>query len=108
MKFVGVTSCTVGMAHTYMTAEALEKYFRGMGHECHIERDGNLGPESPLEPDEIEEADAIILAVSGSIEEPERFEGYEDKTVSLSVQEGLRHPEVVVEMLKERGLWDES
>ena len=32
MKFVGVTSCPTGIAHTYMAAEALEVAAREAGH----------------------------------------------------------------------------
>ena len=105
MKFVGVTACAVGMAHTYMAAEAIEKMFKKLGHECKIERDGNLGPENELSVEDLQEADAVIMAVSGSLLDPERFEGYEEKTVALSVQEGLRNPERIIELLREKGLY---
>ena len=33
MKFVAVTSCPTGIAHTYMAAEALEQTAKAQGHE---------------------------------------------------------------------------
>ena len=42
MKFVGVTSCPTGIAHTYMAAEALEQAAKAAGHEI-VDRDPGLG-----------------------------------------------------------------
>lgn len=105
MKIVGVTSCTVGIAHTYMAAEAMEKYFRKLGHQIKIERDGNAGPENMLEEDEIRDADAIILALSGDLHEPERFAAYAKKTIECSAQEALRKTERLKTMLEQQGLY---
>ena len=43
MKFVGVTSCPTGIAHTYMAAEALEQAAKAAGHEIMIETQGSGG-----------------------------------------------------------------
>ncbi len=43
MKFVGVTSCPTGIAHTYMAAEALEKAAKAAGHEIEVETQGSGG-----------------------------------------------------------------
>ena len=105
MKIVGVTSCTVGIAHTYMAAEAIEKHFRSLGHEVKVERDGNAGPENELDEDEIQEADAIILALSGDLADPERFEDYADKTIECSAQDAVRKTAQLKDLLIERGLY---
>jgi PTS system fructose-specific IIC component len=41
MRFVGVTSCPTGIAHTYMAAEALEQAAKDAGHEISIETQGS-------------------------------------------------------------------
>jgi len=37
MKFVAVTSCPTGIAHTYMAAENLEQSGNDAGHEVQVE-----------------------------------------------------------------------
>lgn len=108
MKLVGVTSCVIGIAHTYLAAEKLEKIFRKLGHKIKIERDGGMGPENELSQKEIDEADAVILAISGDLFMPERFEHCKGKTVKIDVQTALRYPEKVIELLKEKGLYSEN
>ena len=107
MKIVGVSSCSIGIAHTYMAAESVEKYFRKLGHEVKMERDGSLGPENAITDDEIRDADIIILALDGDLDSPWRFEGYENKTVEVSAAVALRTPEKIQSLLVERGLLQE-
>lgn len=103
-KIVGVSSCSMGIAHTYMAAENIEKYFSGLGYTVKMERDGSMGPENIISAEEIKEADIIILALSGDLNEPERFESYEKKTVRVTAVEGLRKPQKILERMKEKGL----
>lgn len=74
MKLVGVCACTSGIAHTYMAKEKLVKAAQALGHEIHVETQGTIGVEDPLTPEEIAEADAVILAVDIKVEKG-RFEG---------------------------------
>jgi hypothetical protein len=53
MKFVGVTSCPTGIAHTYMAAEGLEQAAKAAGHTIEVETQGSAGFES-LSPETIE------------------------------------------------------
>lgn len=107
MKIVGVTSCTVGIAHTYMAAEAIEKFYRKLGHEVKIERDGLGGVENEISNQEIKEADVIIQACSGDLFKPERFKAYEEKIVRLSAQDALRKPQKIHELMESKGLYKE-
>ena len=43
MKFVAVTSCPTGIAHTYMAAENLEQSGKDAGHEVQVETQGSAG-----------------------------------------------------------------
>jgi PTS system fructose-specific IIC component len=49
MKFVGVTSCPTGVAHTYMAAEGLEQAATAAGHTIEVETQGSAGFD-PLSP----------------------------------------------------------
>ena len=61
MKFVAVTSCPTGIAHTHMAAEALEQAAADSGDEMHVETQGSAGSD-PLDPQIIADADAVIFA----------------------------------------------
>ena len=74
-KFViGVTSCPTGIAHTFMAAEALKKAAEELGHEVKIETQGSVGAKNILTPDEIERADAVIIAADAFVDKA-RFSG---------------------------------
>jgi fructose-specific phosphotransferase system IIB component len=93
MKFVAVTACPTGIAHTYMAAEALAGAARKLGHAIRVETQGAMGIENELKPGEIREADAVILAADIAVQKGERFAG---KTlVEIGVQEAIRRPEAV-------------
>jgi fructose PTS system EIIBC or EIIC component len=74
MKFVAVTSCPTGIAHSEMAAEALEVAAREKGHEIHVEVQGASGA-APFDPQVIAEADAVIFAVDAAVRDRERFAG---------------------------------
>jgi len=74
MKFVGVTSCPTGIAHTYMAAEGLEQAARAAGHEIEVETQGSAGFE-PLSPETIAAADAVIFAADVPVRDRARFAG---------------------------------
>jgi PTS system fructose-specific IIC component len=74
MKFVGVTSCPTGIAHTYMAAEGLEQAARAAGHEIEVETQGSAGFDA-LSPETIAAADAVIFAVGVPVRNRARFAG---------------------------------
>src|SRR5215210_6078697 len=57
MKFVGVTACPTGIAHSAMAAEALETAATEKGHEIWIEIHGASGVDF-VDPQVIRDADA--------------------------------------------------
>src|SRR5829696_3528204 len=59
---VGVTSCPTGIAHTFMAAEALKKSAAALGHEIKVETQGSVGAKNRLTDEEIERADAVVIA----------------------------------------------
>jgi len=84
-KIVGVTACTTGIAHTYMSAESVEKAAKELGYEVKIETDGSSGAENVLTQKEIEEAEFVICAVDTKVEMA-RFNGkkvYQTSTAAV-------------------------
>jgi fructose-specific phosphotransferase system IIB component len=100
MKLVAVTACPTGIAHTYMAAEQLERVARKMGLSIKVETQGAMGIENELDPDEIREATAVILATGIPIQKGERFEG--KKIFEFSVQEAIKNAEGILQKVKEQ------
>lgn len=93
MKIVGVAACPIGVAHTYIAAENIEKVCKEHGYECKMETQGAIGMENELEED-IETADLVILAISVEIEGRDRFD---DKIVyEADVAKCVSDPEGVL------------
>jgi PTS system fructose-specific IIC component len=72
MKLLAVTACPTGIAHTYMAAEALEVAAEEAGHEIVVETQGSAGS-TPFTPEQLAEADAIILAADVEVRDKDRF-----------------------------------
>lgn len=73
-RLLAVTACPTGIAHTYMAAESLSKAAKAKGIEIKIETRGAVGVENELTPEEIRDAQAIIVAADMDAAE-ERFKG---------------------------------
>jgi PTS system fructose-specific IIC component len=74
VKFVAITACPTGIAHTYMAAEALTEAARAGGHEIAIETQGSAGSE-PVDAQTIADADAVIFAADIDVRDRDRFAG---------------------------------
>ena len=75
MKIIAVTSCPVGMAHTYMASEALKKAGKALGIEVLVETQGSMGIRDRIPETAIKEADVFIDAADVAMIEGERFDG---------------------------------
>ncbi len=73
-RLVAVTACPTGIAHTYMAAEALEAAAERAGVDLSVETQGSAGS-TPLPPDTIRQADAVIFAVDVGVRDRGRFAG---------------------------------
>jgi PTS system fructose-specific IIC component len=94
MRFVAVTACPTGIAHTLMAAEALKRQAEIMGHQIEVETQGAEGTRQALDPEAIAHADAVIIAADIFID-PARFAG---KPVSAcTTADAIRHPHDVIE-----------
>lgn len=99
MFIVGVTSCPVGIAHTFMGAEGLQKAIEAKGHEAKIETQGANGLQNRITEEDIKSADGCILACDAKLREPDRFEAL--PTLECTVYEACDTPESIVEELLE-------
>lgn len=97
MKIVGVTSCPSGVAHTYMAAEALEQSAKKKGIEIKVETQGSSGAENQLTPEEVAQADFVVLTNDTNINGMERFQG--KKVVQLSATQIIEKADAVVKKL---------
>ena len=86
MRFVGVTSCPTGIAHTYMAAEALEAAAKGAGHSITVETQGSAGS-TPISQAEIDAADAVIFAHDLPVKDAARFAG--KPTIDVGVKKAI-------------------
>lgn len=73
-SLVAVTACPTGIAHTYMAAEALEAAAERAGVRLQVETQGSAGS-TPLPPDTIAAAGAVIFAVDVGVRDRSRFAG---------------------------------
>ena len=97
MKYVAITSCSTGIAHTYMAAEALLIAAKEMNVEIKVETQGSIGAEDVLTEKDIREADVIIHAIAITPQDMERFDEYEVHEVSL--KEAIRNAKGLIEEL---------
>ena len=99
MKIIGVAACTVGIAHTYIAQEKLENAAKKAGHEMHIETHGTIGIENELTPEQIKEADLVILAIDVKISGRERFEG--KRIIQVPSEIAVKSPNKLIEKAQE-------
>jgi fructose-specific phosphotransferase system IIB component len=97
-KLIGVASCPAGIAHTYIAAETLVKFGKKAGYEVKIETNGAGGVENRLTPEDIRDAEAVIVAADTRVE-LKRFRGKPVLFVSSAdaIHRGARVIEMIVE-----------
>lgn len=88
MKIVAVTACPQGVAHTYLSAEALEKAAKKRGVKIKVETQGAIGAENVITQEEADAADVVILTDDVRIRNEERFRNkpVEHTTVSKLIR----------------------
>lgn len=91
MKILAITACPTGIAHTYMAAECLERTGAKLGHEIKVETQGAMGIENRFTPQDLEGAQALILAADIPVQGRERFQGI-PKVVEVPVQMAIKRP----------------
>lgn len=94
MKFIAVTSCPTGIAHSEMAAESLEEAAKKSNHDIKVEIRGSIGTENELTEKDIKDADAVIIAADISV--PTKRFG-DKPTVKVGVQKAVKDPKKVIQ-----------
>lgn len=89
-RVLAVTACPTGIAHTYMAAESLENMAKKLGISCKVETDGSGGAQNVLTKEEIEAAEAIIVAADKNVGMA-RFHG--KPVIQVPVADGIHKAE---------------
>ncbi len=98
---VAVTACPVGIAHTYMAAEALTKAAKSLNIEIKVETNGANGVENELTPDEIKRAHGVILAINKNVE-TNRFAG--KQVIKVAAAEGIKNAkDLLLSIIRNKG-----
>lgn len=95
LKIIAVCACPMGLAHTFMAAEAIEQAALELDYFAKVETQGADGIQNELTTEDIESADIIIHAVSITPENLPRFEGREVYEVEL--QEIIRDANKIIQ-----------
>ncbi|MBN3264027.1 PTS fructose transporter subunit IIBC [Pectobacterium brasiliense] len=61
-RIVAITACPTGVAHTFMAAEAIESEAKKRGWWVKVETRGSVGTGNTITPEEVEQADLVIVA----------------------------------------------
>ncbi|MEU8516146.1 fructose-specific PTS transporter subunit EIIC [Kitasatospora sp. NPDC048722] len=93
LLLVAVTSCPTGIAHTYMAAKALELAAVRAGVRIQVETQGSAGT-TPLAPEVIAAADAVIFAHDVEVRDRARFAG--KPTVDVGVKAAVNRADDLI------------
>lgn len=99
MKFVAVTACPSGVAHTYMAAESIANAAKRKGIEIKVETQGSIGIENEITAADLKDADAVILTKDMPILNRERFNG--KIVVSVGVSDCIKKADAIIAKLEE-------
>ena len=91
---VAVTACPTGIAHTYMAADSLAAAATERGIDLQVETQGSA-KSTPLDPEVIRNADAVIFATDVDVRDKGRFAG--KPVVSGPVKRGIDEPGVMID-----------
>ena len=92
---VAVTACTTGIAHTYMAEEALKKEAEKLGVNIKVETNGASGVGNRLTPEDIANAQGVIIAADKKVE-MQRFDG--KPLIKRPVADGIRKPDELIDL----------
>lgn len=96
-KIVAVCACPMGVAHTYMAADAIEESAKKLNMKVSVETQGAGGIEDKLKPKDIQDADLILFATAVKVSQTERFEDYKEKLVEVTLKEAINDSERIIQ-----------
>ncbi|MBP3041735.1 PTS fructose transporter subunit IIB [Bacillaceae bacterium Marseille-Q3522] len=98
MNIIGITACTAGIAHTYIAKEKLVKAAKELQHNVKIETQGTIGIDDELTPEDIKNADIVIIAADINIAGKERFRG--KKMIEVPIQTVVKSPKALIQKIE--------
>ncbi|GLC79051.1 PTS fructose transporter subunit IIB [Lacrimispora brassicae] len=99
MKILAITACTAGIAHTYIAKEKLENAAKELGDHIKVETQGSIGVENELTPQEIREADVILISADIRVNK-DRFSG--KPVVEIPISMVMKSPKGVISKIHEK------
>ena len=93
-KLIALCACPMGLAHTFMAAQALEA-----GYEVKIETQGADGIQNRLTAQDIAEATIIIHSVAVTPEDNERFESRD--VYEITLQDAIKNAAGIIKEIEE-------
>ena len=99
-ELFGITSCTCGIAHTYMAREKLLETGEKFGWSVKIETQGSGGVEFALTDEDINAADCVLIASDVAVSGTERFKG--KPMVKVPVATAIKSPEHLLRKIEEK------
>ena len=94
-KLIALCACPMGLAHTFMAAQALEE----AGYEVKIETQGADGIQNRLTAQDIAEATIIIRSVAVTPEDNERFESRD--VYEITLQDAIKNAVGIIKEIEE-------
>jgi fructose PTS system EIIBC or EIIC component len=88
-SIVAITACPTGIAHTYMAADSLVAAGKEAGVDLLVETQGSSGT-TPLPPETIANADAVIFATDVGVKDRGRFAG--KPVIASGVKRAINEP----------------
>ncbi|OYD25224.1 PTS fructose-like transporter subunit IIB [Oceanimonas baumannii] len=104
-RLVAITACPTGVAHTFMSAEALIGAAKRLGHSIKVETQGSVGVQNTLTATDIREADCVIVAADIEV----NLSRFNDKRLyRTGTGTALKHPRETIETaLNEAAVWQD-
>lgn len=99
MFIVCVTACPAGLAHTFMSAAALEKAAKKLGMTIKIETQGIGGIDNRITDEDLANTAGVILAADVTVVDKERFDGF--PLIECAVSDPIKDAEEILTALKE-------
>lgn len=99
MKFLAVTACPSGVAHTYMAAEAIANAAKKRGIDIKVETQGSIGVENKITESDVKGADAVILTKDMPIQNTERFKDI--IVVSVGIGDCIKKADAIIAKVEE-------
>ena len=66
-RIIAATGCPTGIAHTFMAQEALEQAAKAKNVTIKVETHGQIGVENELTPQEIKDAEVVIIGADKDV-----------------------------------------